>query len=265
MNFRNISILVKHYIGNPSQYLNILIIFIVIILLSTLPVNWNITGNNMTFLGVPLKLYGQSKEDSLVILINNFFSYGWIFIVIFSLSKFLKKLSESFLVKEILWLRLLPCSPYEVALSRALWIISYTLFIFILGTIWAITSALYHQISISELLINVEGLVSHILLSGGIVIALNLVIPFEKLEQNSISAIALISPLILVAIYLGISRSLNENLIKYFPYSFPFHTGLKNTLYHFGTAALMGGFLLCLHTVINLRFSHVKSTIEKIK
>ena len=262
MNFKTTVILVKHYIGNTSKYLNILYIFFGLILLSTFPVKWDITQNSVTFFGIPFELYGQSREYSLVTLVNEWFSWAWIIIAIFSLSKLLKKLSESFSVKEMLWLRLLPCSPYEVSLAKALWIIAYAVFLGMFGTIWAIICASYHHVSINELLINVEGLVSHVLLSGGIVLALNLVIPIGESEQNSISAIALIFPLILMPIYLGINRLADENILKYFPYSFPFNTALENTVFHFGIAILIGVILLGLHTLLKFRFSHVKVTVK---
>lgn len=261
MNFNITGILTKYYIGKPSEYLNFLIIFVIGILVGTLAVGWDSSETSVTFFGVLLKLYGQNRDDSLVRFLNQIFSWGWV-VAIFLLFSPIKKLSETFSVNEMLWLRLLPCSPYEVAIARALWIIGYAFFLGILGTAWAIICASFHQVSIRELLINVEGLVSHVLLSGGIVVALSLVIPIRKSEQNLISVIAMMLPLVLTLIYYGISGLQVQGVMKYFPYSSPFNPGLKNTFFHFGTATLIGVVLLGSHIVQTFRFSNIKFTAE---
>lgn len=261
MSFNVTVILTKYYIGKPSEYLNLLFLFVIGIVIGTLPISWDISETSVTVFGFPLKLYGQYRDDSLLSLLNEIFSWGWLIISIF-LFRLLKKLSESFSVNEMLWLRLLPCSPYEVALARALWIIGYACFIGILGTVWAVICTLFHHVSMSEILINIEGLVSYVLLSGGIVVSLNLVSSVKKLEPNFISSIACITPIVLGLIYRGISNLQDNGIMKYFPYSFPFNTGLRNTFFHFGTATLIGVCLIGLNILQVFRFSDIKVKAE---
>jgi hypothetical protein len=263
MNFQIIKILGKHYLRKTSQYVALLTIFLVGTLVSTFPVKWDYARSSVTFFGFPLELYGHSRQESLLTLLNEFFSWAWIIIAILYLPRLLRQLSESFSVKEMLWLRLVPCSPYEVAVARACWVGSWAFLLGALGTVWALICSLFHQIPSSELFVNIEGLVGHVLLSGGIVVGLNSVIAVGESDQNSISVIALLTPLILTPIYLGINRVSVTNYMKFFPYAIPFNKGLQNTLLHFGIAALIGVLFLCLHTVWKFRFSHVKITIEE--
>lgn len=262
MRLQVIAILAKHYFGKVSQHIGLLGLFLVGILLSTLPVGWDQHSSNVTFFGFPLELYGHSREESLSALLNEFFSWAWIIVALFYLSKLLKRLSESFSVNEMLWLRLIPCSPYEVAVARACWVIGSALALGTLGAIWVLTCSVFHQVGFDGLFVNVEGLVSHVLLSGGIVVALNLVIEIGESEQNSISVISLLTPMILTPIYLGINKLADTNYTLFFPYTIPFNRGLQNTIFHFGVTALIGTFLLCLHAVAKFRFSHVRVAIE---
>jgi len=262
MKFQVIAILVKHYFGKGSQHIGLLALFGVGTLLSTLPDSWDQHSSSVAFFGFPLKLYGHSREESLSALLNEFFSWAWIIVALFYLSKLLKRLSESFSVNEMLWLRLVSCSPYEVAVARACWIAGSALALVTLGTLWVLICSVFHHIGFNELIVNIEGVVSHVFLSGGIVVALNSVTEIGESEQNSISVISLLAPLLLTPIYLGINKLADTNYMIFFPYTIPFNRGLQNTGFHFGVAALIGISFLCLHAISKFRFSHVRITIE---
>ncbi len=262
MRFQIIVILAKHYFGKVSQYIDLFVLFWVWTLLSTLPVGWDQHSSSVTFFSFPLELYGHSREESLSALLNEFSSWAWIVVALFYLSKLLKKLSESFSVNEMLWLRLVSCSPYEVAVARACWIAGSALSLVVLGTLWVLICSVFHHIGFNELIVNVEGLVSHVLLSGGIVVALNSVTAIGESEQNLFSVISLIAPLLLTPIYLGMNKLADTNYMLFFPYTIPFNRGLQDTGFHFGVAALIGASFLCLHAASKFRFSHVRIAIE---
>lgn len=262
MRFQVIAILAKHYYGKVSQYVGLLGLFLAGTLLSTLAVGWDQHSSSVTFFGFPLTVYEHSREKSLSALLNELFSWAWILVALFYLSNLLKRLSESFSVNEMLWLRLVSCSPCEVAVARALWIAGSALAIGTLGTLWVLICSVFHHIGLNKLIVNVEGLVSHVLLSGGIVVALNSVAKIGESEQNSISVISLITPLLLTPIYIGINNLAHTKYMIFFPYTIPFNRGLQSTGFHFGVAALIGTSFLCLYAISKFRFSHVRIAIE---
>jgi hypothetical protein len=225
MSFHNIRSLIKYYIGDINQYLNFISIYLLGIFLSLFPVGWN--GAVVTFFGFPLELYGNSREDSLVALLKEFSSWAWIIVAIFYLlPKLLQRLSESLSINNVLWLRFAPCLPYEIAIARVFLVVIWAFTVGVLGTVWALICAYFHNIPPSDLLVNVEGIASHILLAGGLVLAVNFDSPMEVLERNQIAFLALISPLILTLFYLGIDKLLDEKYMKFFPYTIPFNSGL---------------------------------------
>jgi len=261
MKLQNIRILIKYYVGDISQHRDFLLIYLSGVLLSLFPVGWSGTG--VTFFGFPLELYGNTREDSLLALLKEFCSWAWLFIAIFYLlPNLLQRLSESLSINNTLWIRLAPCSPYEVAISRALWVIIWAFVVGMFGIVWSLICGYFHQIAFSELLINVIGLVSHILLAGGLVLALDLGFFTGTLERNQVSFLALISPVILILFYWGIDKVLNEKYMKFFPYAVPFSDGLTDISYHFGVTALIGFCLLCIHIALKFRFSRVITNFE---
>lgn len=261
MKIQNIKILTKYYVGNISQHRNFLLIYLLSVAFSLLPVSWNRT--EVTFFGFSLELYGNTREDSLLALLKEFFSWAWIFIAIFYLlPNLLQRLGESLSINNTLWLRFAPCSPFEVAISRALWVIIWAFAAGIFGIVWSVICAYFHQVSFSELLINVAGLVSHIIFAGGLVLALDLGASTGALKRNQVSFLALISPMILILFYWGINKVLDERYMRFFPYAVPFSSGLMDTLWHFGATALIGFCFLCIHIALRFRFSRVVLNLE---
>lgn len=264
MQLQNIWILTKYYIGDISQYRNFLLVYLLGILLSLFPVAWNGTG--VEFFGFPLELYGNTREDSLLALLKEFCSWAWIFLATFYLlPNLLQRLSESLSINNTLWLRFALCSPWEMAISRVLWVIIWAFAVGILGIGWSSACAYFHKISFFELLTNVLGLMSHIFLASGLVLALDPGSSTGTLERNQISFIALISPVILILFYLGINKVLDDNYMRFFPYAVPFNDGLTDVLYHFGITAIIGFCLLCAHIALKFRFSSVIVNFENVK
>jgi hypothetical protein len=261
MRIQNIKFLTKYYVGNINQHRYFLLVYLLGVSFSLFPVSWN--GTEVTFFGFPLELYGNTREDSLLALLKEFCSWAWIFTGIFYLlPNLLQRLSESLSINNILWLRFAPCSPSEVATSRALWVMIWAFAAGVLGMVWSLICAYFHQVSFEELLINVVGLVSHIILAGGLVLVLDLGSSTGTLERNQVSFLALISPMILILFYWGINKVLDERYMKFFPYAVPFSSGLTDVLRHFGATALIGFCLLCTHIALKFRFSRVVISYE---
>lgn len=258
MQLHNLRILVKYYLDHSSSNLKwILLLYILGISLSTFAVNWD--EGSVTFFGFPLELYGSSRETSLITLLNELSSWAWLIIaLVYLLPNLLQRLSESLSINNTLWLRLVPCSPYEVAMARVVFVLIFATFIGVFGIAWASICAFYHQISIVSLMINIEGLVSHILLASGLILAFD--VGFSNtLERNFNSFLALISPLPLILIYLSLNGLLEQGYMKFFPFVIPFNSGLSYLSSHFSVTALVGMSLLVLHIISNLKYSQIEN------
>lgn len=261
MKLERISILLQPYISRLIKSLELPLICLTGIILSTLPVSWY--GEAICFFKIPLDLYGDNRELALKLLMHEFFSWAWILIAFFYLlPRLLSPLGESFLVSQKLWLRLTPCQPHEIAFSRAICVISWGLWLGILSFVWALSTAFYHQIPPTTLLIDVAGLVSHVFLSGGIILALDLGLAVDYSGRKLLSTLALFAPILSLLIGFGLSRTLEAKYAIFLPYASPFARLSSENVYHFGTAAVIGFLLLSLHWIIKFRYSVVKNVID---
>jgi hypothetical protein len=261
MKLQRISILLQPYISKLIKSLELPLICLIGIIISTLPVSWN--GEAICFFKIPLDLYGDNRELALKLLMHELFSWAWIFIAFsYLLPRLLSPLGESFLVSQKLWLRLTPCQPHEIAFSRAICVISWGLWIGSLSSTWALSTAFYHHIRPTTLLIDVAGLVSYVFLSGGIILALDLGLAVDYSGRKLLATLALFAPILSMLIGLGLSRTLEEQYAMLLPYASPFTRLSSENIYHFGTATLIGFLLIISHWIIKFRYSVVKNVID---
>lgn len=155
MNIQKIFILAKPQISKLFHKYHLPLIGLLIgISISTFPISFN--DQQVTFFQLQ---WGKSEEE-LLRLLHELFSWVWLFAVIpYFLRGLLQPLGDSSLVSQILWLRFTPCLPHEVALARAIWVISWAIWLGILGFIWALTTVLFHHLplnSLPKLIINLE-------------------------------------------------------------------------------------------------------------
>lgn len=236
------------------------------IFITTFPVAWN--QEHVTFFQLQ---WGTSEED-LLSLLHELFSWVWLFAVLpYFLRGLLQPLGDSSLVSQMLWLRFTSCLPLEVALARAIWVIGWGLWLGTLGFLWASVTFLFHHFfyhlpvtTFPKLLLNVEGLVSHVLLSGGIVAALASSLPVDDYSgRRLVSTVASFIPLMLTPIYIALRR------VKYavfFPYTLPFAKTVaidSETILHFGMATLIGILLLSTHIVTTFGSAIQNKIIEE--
>ncbi|NJM69263.1 MAG: hypothetical protein HC862_02985 [Scytonema sp. RU_4_4] len=225
---------------------------------------WN--GRSVTLFSIPLESCCSSREQALLGILHEHFSWVWVFIAfVFVLPKLLSPLGDSFLVSHVLWLRLTSCLSYEIAIARAALVIICSLWLCALGFFWVLINSLFHQIPLIKLLIDVEGLVSYVLLSSGIVVALDFGLSIDYSGRRFISSFAFLIPSLLLLIFTLIS---NTKYANYFPYTIPFITGAPPYTqlsvaipYHFGSAAVLGILLLCFHVMSKVQYSRIEPKI----
>jgi hypothetical protein len=235
------------------------------IFFATVPLSWD--GQDVSYFLLPR---GKSEEAFLDIL-QEFFSWFWLIAAIpYLLQGLLLPLGESSLVNQSLWLRLTRCSPYQVAFAKVLWVLAWGLWLGVLGIIWLIATASFHysfhQFSLDtfvKLLINVEGLVSHVLLAGGIIAISDLFLGVSDYSgRRLISTISVfIPPMILPLLYIAVR---DAKFALLFPYTLPFSkvlaTESENAI-HFAMAAVVGILLLGLYAVSKFSSTVVESKI----
>jgi hypothetical protein len=255
MKLERISILLQPYIRSIiASHPLVLKILAVGILISTLPVGWD--GQSVTF----FKLQSGNSQEALLSLLHELFSWFWLFAALpYIFSGLLSPLGDSSLVCQTLWLRLTPCLSHEIAIARAIWVISWSIWLGILGFFWASVTSLFHQLPIAaflQILLNVEGLMSHSLLSGGLVALLASSFSVnDYFGKRFISNIALFIPMMLVPIYILIR---NTQYAVFFPYALPFAKAVatdNDNLVHFLSSAIIGIFFLGLHVVSSFGYS----------
>ncbi|MBN3928021.1 hypothetical protein [Nostoc sp. NMS4] len=223
-------------------------------MITTFPIGWN--GTSVTFLSIPLSVYSFDKETALNGFLLELFEWSWIPFVFAIFISLLKPLEESFSVSQILWLRLTPCQPYEVALSRVFLVIGYGIWLGGLSSLWVIIIAFFHKIYPTTLFIEIFGLISYVILCGGTIVAFDFKPSFSYSERPLVPVIALLLPLILYAIYSGLNQVIKGNyLISFFPFAVPISINSIQNISHFGMAALIGTSMLAFHVFLKFQYS----------
>lgn len=229
--------------------------------IADLGLGWN--GRSTVLFTIPLESCCDSRDKAILGILHEHFSWVWIFIAFTHLlPQLLFRLQDSFLVSQSLWLRFTPCLPYEVAISRALQVIFYGIWIGILGIIWALINSLIHQVSFTSLLLDVLGVVSYVILSGGIVSILDFGLALGYSERRVIPIVALFVPILFLIVYPLIKDSPYE---RFFPYASPLITGSEvftelfgGVMIHFIMAIVVGILFLGLHIINKKRYFRVE-------
>lgn len=259
INIQRVLILVRMYINSKIELISLPIM----LCLAGILIFTTLVGDDreaITFLGLNMKSFSygysgnfENKNIALISYIDDWFSTAWLIIAFFYLfPRLLAPLGNSFSISQLLWLRFTRCLPHEISTARALWVIIFATWLGFLGICWALPIALFHHISPKQLLLDIGGLVSHVLLSGGIITVLNFNLKISDEQRRLISATALITPLFLLLIYsiLG-QNSLLGDYAKFLPYTFPFTREFQDRGLHFGISAVVGIFLLAFHILIS--------------
>jgi hypothetical protein len=264
---QRVRVLLQPYLSDFHQADPFLLLFLGVIVLSTVPMGWD--GHSVTFFSVPLSLAGFSfdREKALLKFLIEIFDWAWLPLMFLIFSKLLQPLNESFTVSQLLWLRLTPCLPYEIALVRALLVMLYALALAILGGLWVTIAVLFHHISAAMLLVQVFGLVAYTLLAGGIVVAIDFGSTLTYSDRQLIPVLALLLPILLYPIQFQLSQLAHAApLLRLLPYAAPVSGNSQQTILHFAMAAALGIVLLLIHVAIKAKFSLANETsIDQIR
>ena len=235
---------------------HLLILLVVGIISATLPFSWD--GEQLTLFNIPFEGYQGTRETVYINLLHELFSWAWIYIAVYVLLRLLLPLGDSFSVSQLLWLRLTPCSPWEIAAARAIWVIAYGVWLGFLGLIWVLVTSLYHHIYPTNVLLDVLGLVSYIIFAGGTIAVLDFGLVFDYFSKRVIAVVALFLPLVLDLLKIGIGGLIDSQYMRFFPYTHPFAMLSSENLYHFGIAGILGLFFLSFHILSKLKYSSVE-------
>lgn len=227
------------------------------IIIATLPFGWY--QEQLTFFNIPLEGYQGARETVYINLLHELFSWAWIGIAFYVFSGLLLPLGDSFSVSHLLWLRLTPCSPWEIAAARAIRVIAYAVWLGALALIWVLVTSLYHHIYPANLLLDVLGLVSYIIFAGGMIALLDFDLAFDYFSKMVIAVVALFFPSLLDLVKLGIDNLIDAQYARFFPFTHPFARVTSENLYHFGVAGLLGLFFLGFHIFSKLKYRTVKN------
>ena len=256
INLNKTLVIVKPEIIKLLKSYHLLILLVVGIIIATWPFSWD--GEQLTFFNIPLEGYQGARETVYINVLHELFSWAWIYIAVDVLRRLLLPLGNSFSVSQLLWLRLTPCFPWEIAAARAMWVIAYGFWLGFLGLIWVLVTSLYHHILSANLLLDVLGLVSYIIFAGGMIAVLDFDLALDYVSKMVIVFVALFFSSLLDLVKLGIGGLLDSQYIRFFPYTHPFAMLTSENLYHFGGAGILGLFFLSFHILSKLKYSSVE-------
>ena len=251
--YTRISVLLRNYVRRsflPFPYKTLSIYLLSILFLSLIV--WS--GDSGTLVlqlpgisDIPLPLYGNDREQSILLLLSQGFSWCWLFLASFyMLPRLLFPLGDLSLVEQSLWLRLSSYHPRELALVKALWVAYWAILFALLGSIWIVVAGLFHGVPPHKLLELAIGQSAYVVLCGGVLSIFDSFLKTDLSERKVLSTAVFCMPLILLLIFFGVKDSLPSTVADIFPYALPFTWGLENNWHHFISALVIGSFFLML-------------------
>ena len=243
MSYKKLLTLIKPKINEMISTRGVILIFLLQII-SVFIIQYD--GENVFLLNTIVVNSGINKKEALEFVYYEYFSLSWIlFSTLYLLPKLLLPLSNSFSVNQLLWLRLTPCSPIEIATTRVLWVISWAIWLSFSGIIWLLLIIYHHRIFLDNIFLDITGLASYIIFTGSIVITCTNFYNVYSFNKTLISLGSLCSNIIFCYIYYAFPNIIFK---KFLPIALPFSKYfLPDRNVHFIMAALIGSFLLIIH------------------
>ncbi len=215
--------------------------------LLTLCARWN--TDVLVFLGVSLDQFGrgEARESVLLRFLGEFGSWAWIFVLggAYMLPVVLLPLAMSYSVSSVLWLRLSPCSSRDLALARVARLLLGLVVVVGLSIPPAWICAWYHGVPALPLMRQVGGMASHLVWSGGLVLALSGWIRGEVARLLT-AFFAFLVPMLSYGLYLALHVNLSDDNATWWPYTFPFLHDAGNQGKHYLASLAVGGGLVIL-------------------
>lgn len=188
----------------------------------------NLPGTGSACVGIPLQL--ASYE-----------SFAWVVGLFgFAVPAVLLPLVNSFSLTQTVWLRGLPCTPREVAAARAIRLLAAVAMTSLPALAWAGVMGMRHEVPIKLLLTVTLGWSGHILLAGGLVLAIGRALT-ENTQRVVIAFLAVMLPIVLgVMCFLWAHLLEGKPGASWLPYACPLTQGLPWAARHYASAALLG-------------------------
>jgi hypothetical protein len=197
--------------------------------------------------GVALEGYGvEGVGGPLRAFLRECLSWWWLVAAVgYVLPVLLLPLAGSFAPSQVLWLRLTPCSPRDVALARAARLGLGLFALAALGLPAAAAMTLWHGVPLAAVLDVAAGLPAHALLAGGVVLAAG---PALKTPAGRALAafVGFLAPLFAFLVYAALGPRLPAGLRPWWPYAVPFVPAWGEPARHVLAAAGLGAGLVVL-------------------
>jgi hypothetical protein len=204
-------------------------------------VGWD--GEYATFLGSRELNIGSStnRETSVSQQLASYLSHAWLFsLVAYALPVVLVPLTCSFDLTQVCWLRGLHCTPREVAASRAARLIFAVSWTSLLAMLWIAIMVVRHDVQPAKLLIVTLGWASHLLLSGGCVLALGPTLNGVA-QRFTFTFLALLLPIVCwLTTFLFANNLTGFSWASWLPYACPYTENFEHVIRHNSAAAASG-------------------------
>ncbi|MEK8021735.1 MAG: hypothetical protein VSS75_033080 [Candidatus Parabeggiatoa sp.] len=239
MNLKSILIVVRSRLNSSyTAQVWMLVALGFFIGLTTIPLSWN--GNDISYFGVELGLYKDySPTKALTQVLREYYSNAWVLILFYVTPTILIPTFKSFSVSQTLWLRFSMISPMELAVVRILFLVYQALFLLSLSVIWIIVVTIYHELSMTMLLVpTLVGFSAYIFMSGSFCILCGFFLRGNGL-MCPIASMGI--PFILFMIYLSVQSYFEyADCIPFSsPYSYAFFMDKSKLIVHYIMALLV--------------------------
>lgn len=207
----------------------------------TLGVGWD--GAYVRVFGVTEDGFGAvpDRETGVRLVVTNYYSWAWVVAcLVYALPGGLLPMAAAYSPTHTLWLRGLPCRPREVAVARAARLVAVVGLTAVPSLVWVAVMAAYHGLDPGALLVVVLGWVAHLVLAGGLVLAVG-PWPAAGVERAACAFAALLLPPVLFLSYLGLAHRLGDGPWEaWYPYAAPLTHNFAGAWKHYASAAAVG-------------------------
>src|SRR6266404_8427195 len=237
--------------GVTRRLIWVLLLWAIGVGLLTFGVSWDEGSSMVVLFGTSLPGFGtgRSRDTTVTLLLAEFFSWAWLIAIgVYVLPSVMLPLAGSYSVSATLWARLTPATPREVAVARLVRVLGPTAVLAVLGAVWAMACATYHNLSMEALLAQAGGLPAHLFCSAGVVAVLGSYLRTD-LGRTLSAFLALLLPVASFLLFVTLAFRMEGGWKPWWPYACPFVGGVGDQGPHFASIAAVGGLLLTLSVV----------------
>lgn len=213
---------------------------------------WDSKNNLLTSILFSKSFKVVDAKTGFNMLFYDFYIVWWyVILFIFVLSKILFPLKNSFTISETLWIKFNQTSNLTLAISRIIFILGSSVFLFLVSCFWMVVFCLFYQTPLDYLYIPILGLIAQVILSTSLVLWL---CSYHKLRSDFsvlLSIAALIFP-----VFLKFLLKSNYNFLgDFFPHTMPLvlSSVLPSTRLSYFSALILGVFLIVIYFLNQLK------------